>query len=70
MTEGGTTGRGKSPKGRAAAPRKHEWITRQLQRVYDEALQEEIPAEMLALLGKLDEEKPRDRSPGDEEERP
>ena len=35
--------------------RKKDWIASQLRRVYDEALQEDIPAEMLALLGKLDE---------------
>lgn len=41
-----------------AGVRKHDWIARQLQRVYDEALQEEIPADMLALLGKLDDPAP------------
>lgn len=35
--------------------RKQDWIASQLRRVYDEALQEDIPPEMLALLSKLDE---------------
>ncbi len=35
--------------------RKQDWIASQLRRVYDEALQEDIPADMLALLSKLDE---------------
>ena len=50
---------GKRPKASrpdAGAPaRKQDWIASQLRRVYDEALQEEIPADMLALLSKLDE---------------
>jgi hypothetical protein len=37
-----------------AGTRKQDWIATQLRRVYDEALQEEIPADMLALLAKLD----------------
>jgi hypothetical protein len=37
---------------------KHDWIARQLRRVYDEALQEEIPPEMLRLLDQLDEKDP------------
>jgi hypothetical protein len=41
--------------GRVGA-RKHEWIATQLRRVYDEALQEEIPPDMLALLDQLDQE--------------
>ncbi len=35
--------------------RKQDWIANQLRRVYDEALQEDIPADMMALLAKLDE---------------
>ena len=31
----------------------HDWIARQLRRVYDEALDEEIPSEMMAILAKL-----------------
>jgi hypothetical protein len=42
--------------------RRADWIGDHLKQVYDEALQEAIPAEMLELLGKLDEsegKKPR-----------
>jgi len=35
--------------------RKQDWIASQLRRVYDEALQEDIPADMLALLSRLDD---------------
>ena len=35
--------------------RKQDWIANQLRRVYDEALQEAIPPDMLELLAKLDE---------------
>jgi hypothetical protein len=35
--------------------RQQDWIANQLRRVYDEALQEDIPADMMALLAKLDE---------------
>jgi hypothetical protein len=35
--------------------RKQDWIANQLRRVYDEALQEDIPADMMALLAQLDE---------------
>lgn len=47
-----------------AATRKHDWIARQLQRVYDEALEEQIPDDMLALLSKLDESTSADREGG------
>ncbi len=40
---------------RAERARKQDWIANQLRQVYDEALQEEIPADMLALLSKLDD---------------
>ena len=48
--------RGGEPPDRKGRPgtRKEDWIARHLRRVYDEALGEEIPADMLALLGKLD----------------
>jgi hypothetical protein len=46
---------GKSGPHGGAGGRKHDWIARQLRRVYDEALQEDIPPDMLAILGKLDE---------------
>jgi hypothetical protein len=39
---------------RAERARKQDWIASQLRRVYDEALQEEIPDDMMALLSKLD----------------
>ncbi len=35
--------------------RKQDWIASQLRRVYDEALQEAIPEDMMELLNKLDE---------------
>ena len=38
----------------APAARKQDWIGNQLRRIYDDALQEEIPPEMMALLEKLD----------------
>ena len=41
----------------AQANSKQQWIASQLRRVYDEALQEEIPNSMMALLAKLDEKK-------------
>lgn len=41
-------------RGGSAGARKHDWIAKQLQRVYDEALDEDIPPEMMALLNKLD----------------
>lgn len=51
MTGSDSTG-GKPPR---RGMRKQDWIANQLRRVYDEALQEDIPADMLALLAKLDE---------------
>lgn len=39
----------------SAGVRKHDWIARQLRRVYDEALDEDIPDDMMAILAKLDE---------------
>lgn len=40
---------------RAERARKKDWIASQLRRVYDEALQEDIPDDMMALLSKLDD---------------
>lgn len=54
---------GKAGRHGGAGARKHDWIARQLRRVYDEALQEEIPPDMLAILGKLDDPSP-DREGG------
>jgi hypothetical protein len=45
---------GEGKPGRAERARKQDWIASQLRRVYDEALQEEIPEDMMALLRKLD----------------
>ena len=42
-------------KRRRRGMRKQDWIANQLRRVYDEALQEDIPPDMMALLAKLDE---------------
>ncbi|HRO12159.1 MAG TPA: NepR family anti-sigma factor [Amaricoccus sp.] len=50
---GRDSGGGEKPPRRGGA-RKQDWITNQLRRVYDEALQEEIPADMLELLAKLE----------------
>ena len=57
MTGSDSIGGGKPPR---RGMRKQDWIASQLRRVYDEALQEDIPVDMLALLAKLDEtpEKP------------
>jgi hypothetical protein len=43
-------GRGRPP----GSDRKQDWIASQLRRVYDEALQEAIPDDMLQLLEQLD----------------
>ena len=43
--------------------RKQDWIANQLRRVYDEALQEDIPQDMLELLAKLDEVPRLDEAP-------
>jgi hypothetical protein len=52
MTDSDSTGGRKPPR---RGMRKQDWIANQLRRVYDEALQEAIPADMLELLAKLDE---------------
>lgn len=39
----------------AGARRKEDWIGSQLRKVYDEALSEEIPADMMDLLAALDD---------------
>jgi len=38
----------------AAAQKKEDWIGNQLKKVYDEALSEDIPDDMLSLLSALD----------------
>jgi hypothetical protein len=40
---------------RGLSPQKEDWIASQLKRVYDDALNEPIPQEMLDLLNALDE---------------
>jgi hypothetical protein len=39
---------------KAERARRQDWIASQLRRVYDEALQEDIPDDMMALLSQLD----------------
>ena len=39
----------------AGAKSKEDWIGNQLRKVYDEALSEEIPADMMELLAALDD---------------
>jgi hypothetical protein len=41
---------------RPPGARKEDWIANQLRRVYDDALHEDIPKEMLDLLSALDEQ--------------
>lgn len=57
---------------REPGDRKEDWITLQFRRVYDDALQEAVPPEMLKLLGELDDrdEDPRadDRNEDDPDE--
>jgi hypothetical protein len=40
---------------RGRGPQKEDWIASQLKRVYDDALNEPIPQDMLDLLNALDE---------------
>ena len=40
---------------RRPGTRKEDWITLQFRRVYDDALQDSLPPEMLELLNELDE---------------
>ncbi|ADZ69488.1 RNA polymerase sigma factor [Polymorphum gilvum SL003B-26A1] len=46
---------------RAVGSTKEDWIGNQLKRIYNEALEEDIPDDMMALLNQLDAE------PADEE---
>jgi hypothetical protein len=43
------------PRRRRAGTRKQDWIGSHLRHVYDEALTESIPDDMLSLLNQLDE---------------
>jgi len=45
---------------RSPGARKEDWIASQLRRVYDEALHEAIPQDMIDLLNALDEANPAD----------
>ena len=49
---------------RGPGARKEDWIANQLRRVYDEALHEEIPQEMLDLLSALDDVEREDEDRG------
>ena len=59
MSEAGHCGQAGRGGPRRPGVRKQDWIANQLRRVYDEALQEDIPDDMLALLAKLDEQRRR-----------
>ena len=61
MSEGSDPGGPDRPGGGRSKPRKQDWIGNQLRQVYDEALREAIPDDMLKLLDRLDEssEKPK-----------
>lgn len=50
----------------AGARKKEDWIGNQLRKVYDEALSEDIPPDMMELLAALDEGD--GKKPGSEEE--
>jgi Anti-sigma factor NepR len=54
---------------RGPGARKQDWIGNQLRMVYDQALSEDIPPEMLALLDQLDEggDPERDAAPSDDD---
>jgi|GEM_PF-2147406 len=51
----------------AGATTKEDWIGNQLKKVYDEALSEEIPDDMLELLSSLDDAPAGDKAASDEE---
>ena len=56
-----------SPPGGGSRPpggRKEDWIAQHLRRVYDDALSEDIPQEMLDLLKSLDDSDPTEGKPG------
>ena len=48
------------PPGGRSGSRKEDWIASQLRRVYDEALHEAVPQNMIDLLNALDEGDPAD----------
>jgi hypothetical protein len=55
---------------RGPGDRKEDWITHQFRRVYDDALQDSVPREMLDLLNALDERDTADSPRADESSRP
>ncbi|WP_299815848.1 NepR family anti-sigma factor [uncultured Roseibium sp.] len=50
----------------AGATSKEDWIGSQLKKVYDEALSENIPDDMLQLLSSLDDNDPKEDSADEE----
>ena len=50
---------------RGPSSRKEDWITLQFRRVYDDALHDDVPREMMDLLNELDE---KDKSLVEDEE--
>ncbi len=56
-SQGKTTGTERMSEAAARVPgdRKEDWITLQFRRVYDDALHETVPSEMLDLLSALDD---------------
>lgn len=57
-SEASTAGNSRTPappRRRAPGAGKEDWIAQHLQRVYDDALSEDIPQEMLDLLSAIDE---------------
>jgi hypothetical protein len=53
-----------SERSRTPGVRKEDWISNQLRRVYDQALHEAIPKDMLDLLDELDDADPNDEDRG------
>ena len=50
----------------AGAKSKEDWIGSQLKKVYDEALSEDIPDDMLDLLSALDDKETKDQDADEE----
>jgi len=51
---------------KAGAKTKEDWIGSQLKKVYDEALSEDIPDDMLELLSALDDKQTKDQDTDEE----
>jgi hypothetical protein len=61
------TSKGKRPVPSSADPAFDHWVARQLHKMYDEVLSEEVPEELLRLVEKPDGERARnDQRDGDE----